>query len=442
MQIPSAIPSAFRGRRRRVAAAVLGAGLMLFLTACQPKPYIDRAGGPRIAVVGDSLTYFTESQATAALYNRGWSPSVTGFGGYTVAEQFGTAQQVMAASPTAMVIALGTNDIRTMNAGQQTWEGFRADVRRMLSITRSAPCVAWIGVNDFNGFYGPGIGDLSRVGWVMNYIINEELARSGRPAGTTFYGDWASISRRLDYYVAPGDVHHSALGQAAYTELIRSTADRCPGAPMLTALDAVTPGTGEVTISGWALDPDSPASAVPLHVYVNGSFAGVMTANQSRPDVGAAYPAYGPLHGFSSKFPAPGGSVPVCVYAINAYGPSSTPLPLGCRTVQVINANPVGSFDVVSAAAGQVRVAGWTADPSSSASVSVQVFVNDRLVGSTTADRPRSDVAKVFPQFGPNRGYDASFAVPAGRANVCVRAINIGPGTASTQLGCRTVTVP
>ena len=88
---------------------------------------------------------------------------------------------------------------------------------------------------------------------------------------------------------------------------------------------------GRVAVAGWAIDPDT-ASPTDVHVYVDGTLAVVGPANQTRPDVGIAYPLYGPNHGFSISAPISRGRHEVCVYAINQ-GPGTENRLLACRTV-------------------------------------------------------------------------------------------------------------
>ena len=74
------------------------------------------------------------------------------------------------------------------------------------------------------------------------------------------------------------------------------------------------------TIRGWAFDESVPTQAIYVDIYVNGAPWKRITANGSRPDVGAAYPGVGNNHGFSigwdtSKYPLTG-TYSVKVYAI------------------------------------------------------------------------------------------------------------------------------
>jgi hypothetical protein len=222
-----------------------------------------------------------------------------------------------------------------MAEGSQSWEGFRRDVRAMVAAARNVDCLVWVGVSDFNGFYGPNIGDLSQVGWAVNYTIASELEASGRPRQSTLFADWAARSRRLDFYVAPGDVHLSSAGATEYARLIESTLDRCPGAPVRGSVDVVRAGPGGVSVTGWVADGDSPTSPVEVHVYVGGRFARSATAQAPRFDVARAFPALGANHGFSLNLQVPPGPTQVCVYAIESHGPPSPNPLLRCANVTV-----------------------------------------------------------------------------------------------------------
>ena len=68
-----------------------------------------------------------------------------------------------------------------------------------------------------------------------------------------------------------------------------------------------------------------------MHLYVDGNGFAV-TANGSRPDVGAVYPTAGSLHGFTGSVKVAAGPHTACAYAIDTTLPS-THADLGCRTV-------------------------------------------------------------------------------------------------------------
>lgn len=112
------------------------------------------------------------------------------------------------------------------------------------------------------------------------------------------------------------------------------------------------------------------------------------------------------------------------------------------------NPNPFGHYETVSSAGGKVSVRGWAIDGTSQTSpLHVQV-----VVGGTRstrgaegyillADRRRTDVARSYPMAGANHGFEGSITTgKRGKQNVCVYALNTGPGQ-DTLLGCRTVDI-
>ncbi len=104
------------------------------------------------------------------------------------------------------------------------------------------------------------------------------------------------------------------------------------GAPFGVVDDVAVVGGG-VRVAGWAIDPSTSVS-IPVHVYVNGQ-GYVVTADRSRPDVGAALPGFGDAHGIDDVLPVtllPPGRNRICSYGIDVVAPGSNSL-LGCRTI-------------------------------------------------------------------------------------------------------------
>jgi hypothetical protein len=203
------------------------------------------------------------------------------------------------------------------------------------------------------------------------------------------------------------------------------------------SLDSAVEVAGGIRVQGWALDFDTRES-IDVHVYVDGRWAGQGRADRSRPDVGAAYPGYGDLHGYDLTVPASPGVRNVCVYGINRGAGSENPL-LGCRSVRL--GNPFGSLDGVSTGEGSIRLTGWAIDPDTTNPVTVHVYLNDRYVTQATANRPRPDVGAAYPGYGDNHGFDVTIPAEPGRLKVCVYAINVGNGTTNPLIACRTVDI-
>jgi len=197
-------------------------------------------------------------------------------------------------------------------------------------------------------------------------------------------------------------------------------------------------GPGLVRLTGWVIDPDT-ADPVQLHAYVDGVFAGQFGANVFRNDVAATYAAYGGEHGFDIELQVEAGTHDVELWFVQRSG---RPFQLSGHRLTVSGGSaPVGYLDNAARSPNGIRVVGWAADPDSNLPLDIHVYVDGVFAGSTRADRPRPDVAGVFPAFGPSRGYDVEVPAQAGTRQVTVYAIGRGGGTPYRLLGTTTVLV-
>jgi hypothetical protein len=235
-------------------------------------------------------------------------------------------------------------------------------------------------------------------------------------------------------------LHHGGdIARAYGSGPLRMTAAPSPlyGVDPMGMLDSATFGPGGVRVTGWALDPDT-VNPIPVHFWVDGQSAvAALTASGARPDVQAAFPGYGPNHGFDSLIQVPQGTHSVCAYAINT-GPGSNQL-IGCRFVTVQN-NPIGTLDSVTNTQSGVVVRGWALDPNSAAAIDVHVWVDGQPKVALLANQSRPDVGVAMPGYGANHGYQGTLTLPRGIHTVCTYGIDVGPGT-NTTLGCRSISV-
>ncbi len=210
------------------------------------------------------------------------------------------------------------------------------------------------------------------------------------------------------------------------------------------SLDAVVPSGGGAIVRGWAADPDA-TGPVEVHLYAR-TPTGAMVAKgagstaSDRGDL-IGY-GLGTKHGYSAFVSLLGGTKSVCAFAINQ-GPGAVNTHLGCRDVTIRSGNPFGSFDTTRAAPGSVTATGWALDPDTRSAVTTHVYVDGRLRTTATADGNRPDVERAHPGYGSARGWSTTVSGLAGGPHeVCVYAINAGPGNANPLLGCRTVVAP
>ena len=272
-----------------------------------------------------------------------------------------------------------------------------------------------------------------------------DKARNDIPNAAT-YGANHGFAARLSAPAGPQNVCAYAIniGPGGTTDLGCRTVT-VPGADLgrapIGALDDVAVSGTSAVVKGWAIDPDT-ASPIKVHLYV-GAAGTEYTADKARPDIGTAYPAAGPNHGFVETVTLPVGTSQVCAYGINT-GPGGHTF-FGCKTVTVAptivdkGRPPVGSYESLTVSGSTAVVKGWALDPDVATSIKVHIYVG--AAGTEyTADASRSDVAAAYPGYGDRHGVAQSVALPVGTTNVCLYAINNGAG-GHTLLGCKTATV-
>lgn len=204
---------------------------------------------------------------------------------------------------------------------------------------------------------------------------------------------------------------------------------RDPSLDPFGALDIAAPGFSGLHVVGWAQDRDV-GGPIAVHIYVDGTPVGALSAGQSRADVGP--------HGFDGTVPIGAGTHAVCAFGIN--GNLGINRQLGCRFVTVVG-TPIGALERTSYRPNGLTVAGWALDPNTTGPITVHVYVDGAVVATPTASDPRPDVAGAFPGYGPNHGYATTISIGGGSHTVCAYGINVGIGANST-LGCRAFTTP
>jgi hypothetical protein len=199
-----------------------------------------------------------------------------------------------------------------------------------------------------------------------------------------------------------------------------------------------------ISAQGWTIDPDALTSPLDVHVYVNDGWGGLLVAKGTRTDVGAAYPAAGPAHGFTwSTTVSTPGDYTVCLFAINKNAGNDN-TKLGCSTVTVpaTSWDPQGNADSVTVRGRSAEVSGWAIDlDDAPRPVLVHIYLDGRYAGQFTAGGPRPDVGQFFSGAGNAHGFSAAVDVAPGAHTICAYAINVGHGASNPSLGCLPVSV-
>ncbi|MCB0995563.1 MAG: SpoIID/LytB domain-containing protein [Acidimicrobiales bacterium] len=196
------------------------------------------------------------------------------------------------------------------------------------------------------------------------------------------------------------------------------------------SLDAVRRVPGGLQASGWAFDPMAPGPIL-VRITVDGAGVAQGAADDPRPDVGAAYPAAGPDHGFDLHVPVAAGPHRVCAEGWGLGGITV----LRCLNV-VVSSSPRAHLDAARMAPGGIAVAGWAFDRDTTDPIPVHAYVDSRFAGGALADRVRGDVAAAFPGYGDRHGFAFTVPVAPGDRNLCLYAIDATANAPNYSLGC------
>ncbi len=99
----------------------------------------------------------------------------------------------------------------------------------------------------------------------------------------------------------------------------------------------------------------------------------------------------------------------------------------------------IGNLDHAGEENGRIRVRGWALDYDTAGPVRVEVYSDNVLIGSATANGRRDDVGAANPGHGPFHGFDFLVDGRTGSHDICVYAINAaGPG-GNQLIGCRRI---
>ena len=272
--------------------------------------------------------------------------------------------------------------------------------------------------------------------------VRANLPRTDLPAGLSAYG--RAHGYRAELRLSEGTHSICAYGLNAAGTPGRNARLGCHSVTVrhtpIGTLEAVTSGIGGVTVTGWALDPDT-AGAITTAVLVDGKVVKEVPATGDRPDVARSHRAYGPRHGVRTALTLSEGRHTVCLRAANARGTAGRAVVLGCKPVVVRHA-PFGALERVVSGPGGVVATGWAIDPDTARAVRTHLYVDGRKVAEPLADVARPELASRNPGYGPAHGVrSAALKLAAGTRSVCLWALNAaGPG-GNVRLGCRSVVV-
>jgi hypothetical protein len=195
---------------------------------------------------------------------------------------------------------------------------------------------------------------------VDGQAVGEVVANRHRPDIAAAYPGWgAAHGYQLTVPIAPGAPREVCV----YGRNVNYGSDALLGCRTVQNrgpfgnVEVVQGGSDQVRVAGWAIDPDT-TGPIDVHIYIDGVGRRNVRADRPRPDVAAAYPAFGQHHGFDVTITGvTAGARRVCVYAINVGAGAN--VELGCRTTTVYG---VGGFSDVPFDSRFATEIGWAVD--------------------------------------------------------------------------------
>ncbi len=101
--------------------------------------------------------------------------------------------------------------------------------------------------------------------------------------------------------------------------------------------------------------------------------------------------------------------------------------------------DPFGNLESITGIGGEIKIKGWAIDPDTTDAVYMWVVI-DGVGKHYLANKTRSDVGDVYPEFGDNHGFEIVIPASTGTHQVSVTANNVYAGSHKT-FGSQTVSV-
>jgi hypothetical protein len=199
------------------------------------------------------------------------------------------------------------------------------------------------------------------------------------------------------------------------------------------AVDGLTTTPGHLTATGWAIDPNDPASARGIIARIDDKPVAETTADQPYPSLAKSHPKAGDNHGFTLTFPISEGTHSVCIKATNI-GPGTGHI-LRCYTRKV-NFSPTGKITNLVQAPGGFRITGYAKDPDSTTPTRVWITTG----GGTklaTVEADRAGGAEPGYGFYAHAKFLAGKLAP-GNHTLCAKARNVGTYGENRTIQCVT----
>ena len=196
---------------RRVAALAC----LLALAACSSAA---GSAGPRVSVIGDSITFLSKKDIEATLDGARYHPTVVGRIGYTAAQVHADVAAQAKTHPSVVVFELGTNDVTQSDTGATDPASYE---RTLTAYKAEFPGSCLVATTVSSHRPSPTMDDTATT-------INTWLLHNFDHVVDWDSHEWVAREKG-QVLVDPDEVHPNPAGQAALAQLMLAGTRACTG---------------------------------------------------------------------------------------------------------------------------------------------------------------------------------------------------------------------
>jgi len=232
-------------------------------------------------------------------------------------------------------------------------------------------------------------------------------------------GGSGSTSGTLNYTVAPNNSGSNRLGTISVAGTVFKITQSGPP-----NFEGFVDHAGCDFIAGWAADKNQLNTPIIVSIYDGANLLTTITANMSRPDVGAALGDNG-LHGYNIPTPP----------SLKDGNPHTLHVKFGNSAIDLVNSPAVLTCTDYVGFVDQAdcnTLKGWAADRNRlNISINVEVYDGSTLIATVMANNSRPDVGAAI---GDNGMHGFSIATPAGLTDGNQHTVHVRFETSATDL--------
>jgi hypothetical protein len=196
--------------RKRLLGLICFGVLLFGCTAC----YSGNESGPKVAVVGDSITYLSQSDIAATL-GTDYAYRIEDFPGATMHQMFPQIEDELhdpQGAPDDFIVNLGTNDVETYAVNGTAWQ---ASLYYESVVLQPTKCVIFVNVSTYADQYADG----QPIAEAINTAIAQSVAVNPN-FHLLDWNAWVHTGNNYSNYIIPSSgVHPNAAGEQQLANL-------------------------------------------------------------------------------------------------------------------------------------------------------------------------------------------------------------------------------